>query len=77
MECGSLGSSLDLQVGEELEFSTFVQGAIDVKKLPRFFEALNWHVEVFAYSRFIKFSVAPESNRAMASALFNLEWRKV
>jgi hypothetical protein len=31
----------------------------------------------FAYSRFIKFSVAPESSRAMASALFDLEWRKV
>jgi hypothetical protein len=31
----------------------------------------------FAYSRFMKFSVAPESNRAMVSALFNLEWRKV
>jgi hypothetical protein len=31
----------------------------------------------FAYSRFMKFSVAPESNRAMASALFDLEWRKV
>jgi len=25
----------------------------------------------------MKFSVAPESNRAMASALFDLEWRKV
>jgi hypothetical protein len=31
----------------------------------------------FTYSRFIKFSVAPKSNRAMASALFDLEWRKV
>jgi hypothetical protein len=30
-----------------------------------------------AYSRFIKFSVAPESNRVMASALFDLECRKV
>jgi hypothetical protein len=47
MECGSLGSSLDLQVSEELEFSTFVRGAIDVKKLPRFFEVLDWHVKVF------------------------------
>jgi hypothetical protein len=31
----------------------------------------------FVYLRFMKFSVAPESNRAMASALFDLEWRKV
>jgi hypothetical protein len=31
----------------------------------------------FAYSRFIKFSVAPESRRATASALFNLECKKV
>jgi hypothetical protein len=31
----------------------------------------------FAYSRFMKFLVALESNRAMASALFDLEWRKV
>jgi hypothetical protein len=31
----------------------------------------------FAYSKFMKFLVAPESNRAMALALFDLEWRKV
>jgi hypothetical protein len=47
LECGSLGSSLDLEVGEELEFSAFVRGAIDVKKFPWFFEALDWHVKVF------------------------------
>jgi hypothetical protein len=31
----------------------------------------------FAYWRFIKFSVAPESSRAMASALFDFECMKV
>jgi hypothetical protein len=31
----------------------------------------------FVYSRFMKFSVAPESSRVTASALFDLEWRKV
>jgi hypothetical protein len=30
-----------------------------------------------AYSKFIKFSIAPESNRVMASALFDLECMKV
>jgi hypothetical protein len=31
----------------------------------------------FAYSKFMKFSVAPESSRAMVLALFDLKWRKV
>ena len=30
-----------------------------------------------AYSRFIKFSIAPESSRVIASALFDLEWMNV
>jgi hypothetical protein len=30
-----------------------------------------------AYSRFMKFSIAPESNKAMALALFDLVCRKV
>jgi hypothetical protein len=67
---------LDLKIGEELKFSTSVWGTINVKKFPWLFEALGmWRY--FAYSRFIKFSVAPESNRATALALFDLEWRKV
>jgi hypothetical protein len=31
----------------------------------------------FVYSKFIKFSVAPESSRVMVSALFDLECKKV
>jgi hypothetical protein len=35
----------------------------------------NWRY--FAYWRFIKFSMAPESSRAMASALFDFECIRV
>jgi hypothetical protein len=47
LKCGLLGSSLDLQVCEELELSTFVWGAIDIKEFSWFLEALDRHVEVF------------------------------
>jgi len=41
-----LGSSLNLQVGEELELSTLVQGTVNIKEFPWFFEALDRHVEI-------------------------------
>jgi hypothetical protein len=66
-----------LKIGEESEFSTLVRGAINVEEFPWFFEALDGMWRYFAYSRFIKFSVAPESNRATVLALFDLEWRKM
>ena len=47
-----------------------------LKRLRGSSRRLIWSWRYFAYSRFIKFSVAPESMRASASALFNFEWMK-